>query len=89
MVTAVSSVITIGGCRSLRRQGFTVIPVLDRKPHHGKWRSLVAHLVWDQRVAGSNPVFPTTLKEYDEDFYDIILSSSNYTTLNNKNAQVP
>ena len=21
---------------------------------------VVAHLVWDQRVAGSNPVFPTT-----------------------------
>ena len=32
---------------------------------------------------------PDHLKEYDEDFYDIILSSSNYTTLNNKNAQVP
>ena len=25
----------------------------------GEWRSLVAHLVWDQRVAGSNPAFPT------------------------------
>ena len=25
----------------------------------GEWRSLVAHLVWDQRVAGSNPVSPT------------------------------
>ena len=25
-----------------------------------KWRSLVAHLVWDQRAAGSNPVFSTT-----------------------------
>ena len=24
---------------------------------------LVAHLVWDQGVAGSNPVTPTTLKE--------------------------
>ena len=23
------------------------------------WRSLVAHLVWDQDVAGSNPVIPT------------------------------
>jgi hypothetical protein len=25
----------------------------------GEWRSPVAHLVWDQRVAGSNPVSPT------------------------------
>ena len=25
----------------------------------GEWRSLVAHLVWDERVAGSNPVSPT------------------------------
>ena len=24
---------------------------------------MVAHLVWDQRVAGSNPVFPTELPE--------------------------
>ena len=26
----------------------------------GVWRSLVAHLLWEQRVAGSNPVTPTT-----------------------------
>jgi hypothetical protein len=28
----------------------------------GEWRSLVAHLVWDQRVAGSNPVSPTIVR---------------------------
>lgn len=25
----------------------------------GMWRSLVAHLIWDQGVAGSIPVIPT------------------------------
>ena len=26
---------------------------------HGMWRSLVAHLLWEQGVAGSNPAIPT------------------------------
>ncbi len=30
------------------------------RANYGKWLSLVEHLVWDQGVAGSNPVFPTT-----------------------------
>ena len=27
---------------------------------HGVWRSLVAHLLWEQGAAGSNPATPTT-----------------------------
>ena len=30
----------------------------------GKQHSLVVHLVWDQGVAGSNPVFPTIYKNW-------------------------
>ena len=29
------------------------------------WRSLVAHLFWEQRVAGSNPVIPTDSSRSD------------------------
>ena len=36
-------------------QGFESL----RAHHNGKWLNLVEHLVWDQGVAGSNPVFPT------------------------------
>ena len=34
------------------------------RAHHyiGMWLNLVEHLVWDQVVAGSNPVIPTILK---------------------------
>jgi hypothetical protein len=34
----------------------------------GEWRSLVAHLLWEQRVAGSNPVSPTTLTAEERGF---------------------
>lgn len=29
-------------------------------PADGVWLSLVEHLLWEQKVAGSNPVTPTT-----------------------------
>ena len=34
------------------------------KGSNGKQHSLVVHLVWDQGVAGSNPVFPTIYKNW-------------------------
>jgi hypothetical protein len=35
----------------------------------GEWRSLVAHLVWDQRVAGSNPVSPTIISATNKSLF--------------------
>ncbi len=37
--------------------------------HIGTWLSLVEHLVWDQGVAGSNPVVPTTKKDLQKGLF--------------------
>ena len=45
-------------------QGFESL----RAHHIGKWLNLVEHLVWDQGVAGSNPVFPTIFIRKDDEY---------------------
>jgi hypothetical protein len=43
-------------------------PILD-----GAWRSLVAHLLWEQRVGGSNPSAPTNPTiVYSDDRGDVL-----------------
>ena len=36
--------------------------------HNGVWRSLVAHLLWEQGVGGSNPSTPTNAISAGEQF---------------------
>jgi hypothetical protein len=39
----------------------------------GAWRSLVAHLLWEQRVGGSNPSAPTSLgRVYSGQIADVL-----------------
>ena len=48
------------------RKTFHIITLASRQnalvaTSYGVWLSLVEHLVWDQGVAGSNPVTPITI----------------------------
>jgi hypothetical protein len=43
------------GCWESDAPGVGVIPILRC---NGTWRSLVAHLLWEQGVVGSNPAVP-------------------------------
>jgi hypothetical protein len=39
--------------------GLGRVAATGRAKQDGAWRSLVAHLLWEQRVGGSNPSAPT------------------------------
>ena len=39
-------------------------PIKMSSQHFGAWRSLVAHLLWEQEVGGSNPSAPTNFHEF-------------------------
>ena len=38
-----------------------IVSVIGQRLSIGAWRSLVAHLLWEQGVGGSNPLAPTTV----------------------------
>ena len=46
--------------RAPARPGFGRV-LCGRMTGIGAWRSLVAHLLWEQRVGGSNPSAPTKI----------------------------
>ncbi len=43
----------------VRGEVIRMAPPSEATAGHGAWRSLVAHLLWEQRVGGSNPSAPT------------------------------
>lgn len=64
----------ISNCNFDQKQ---ISTTLVSSPVLGKWRSLVAHLIWDQGAAGSNPVFPTKFS-LSQDDKAVVYCSNDY-----------
>ena len=56
------------GLKIPRAVMFVSVQVRPSLPFIGKWLNLAEHLVWDQGVAGSNPVFPTIFIRKDDEY---------------------
>ena len=70
--------------RKNTRSFFGAWVLVNLKKLLGVWRSLVAHLLWEQRVVGSNPATPTnhsTIQVWQSESLRYTMASVNYWVL--------
>ena len=62
LISAIDRFLQILRARGRPAKGLHLQHETPRTAAAGAWRSLVAHLLWEQGVAGSNPAVPTRQK---------------------------